>query len=115
MQPPMPNLLALAMSWSASSWCALRAKVASDFAVTDWSPRVSERECLFKRSDFPGKQNALEEAPKADSIPSVEARQRSKPCQRISGFKGRAADSAMLERHAGQDCSSSSTARHETI
>jgi ankyrin repeat protein len=44
-----------------------------------------------------------------------EARQRSKPRQRISGFKSRAADSAMLERHAGRDCSSSSTTRHETI
>jgi hypothetical protein len=48
-----------------------------------------------------GKQNALEEAPEADSIPSGEARQRSKPRQRIPGPKGRAADRAMLERHAG--------------
>jgi hypothetical protein len=75
-------------------------------------------QCLFKRSDSPkrqGKQNALEEAPEADSIPSDEARQRSKPRQRIAGLKDRAADRAMLERHAGQHCSSGSTARYETI
>ena len=46
---------------------------------------------------------------------SGEARQRSKPRKGIPGPKGRAADSAMLERHAGRDCSSSSTAWHETI
>ena len=75
-------------------------------------------QCLFKRSDSrkrQGKHNALEEAPEADSIPSGEARQRSKPRQRIPRPKGRAADGAMLERHAGQDCSSSSTAGHEAI
>jgi hypothetical protein len=80
-----------------------------------FSDSLFEAQCLFKRSDFPGKQNALEEAPEADSIPSGEARQRSEPRQAIPGPKGRAADSAMLERHVGQHCSSSSTDRHETI
>jgi hypothetical protein len=80
-----------------------------------FSYSLFEAQCLFKRSDFPGKQNALEEAPEAGSIPSGEARQRSKPRERIPGPKGRAADSAMLERHAGQRCSSSCTAGHETI
>jgi hypothetical protein len=50
---------------------------------------------------FPGKQNALEEAAEADSKPSGEARQRSKPRQRIPELKGRATDSTLLERHAG--------------
>ena len=76
---------------------------------------VGQRNVYLKVRISPGKQNAPEEAPKADSIPSGEARQRSKPRQRIPGPNSRAADSAMLERHAGQDCSSSSTARHETI
>jgi hypothetical protein len=62
-----------------------------------------------------GKQSALEEASEADSTASGEARQRSKPRQRIPGFEGRATDRALLERHAGQHRSSSSTARHETI
>jgi hypothetical protein len=62
-----------------------------------------------------GKQSALEEAPEADSMPSGEARQRSKPRQRIPGPEGRAADSAMLGWHAGQHCSSGSTAGHEAI
>src|ERR1700751_1200219 len=62
-----------------------------------------------------GTQSALEETPEADSISSDEARQRSKPRQRIPGLEGRAADRAMLKRHAGQHCSSRSTARHEAI
>jgi hypothetical protein len=62
--------------------------------------RFSERNAYLNVRIPPGKQNALEEAPEADSIPSGEARQRSKPRQRIPRPKGRAADSAMLERHA---------------
>src|SRR6516165_4916587 len=77
--------------------------------------RFSERNAYLNARIPPGKQNALEEAPEADSIPSGEARERSKPRQRIPGFKDRAADSAMLTRHARRDCSSSSTTRHETI
>ena len=76
---------------------------------------VGQRNVYLKVRIPPGKQNALEEAQEADSIPSGEARQRSKPRQRIPGPKGRAADGAMLERHAGWDCSSSSAAGHETI
>ena len=75
---------------------------------------VGQRNVYLKVRISPGKQNAPEEAPKADSIPSGEARQRSKPRQRIPGPSSRAADSAMLERHARRDCSSSSTTRHET-
>jgi hypothetical protein len=63
--------------------------------------RLSQSYAYLKVRIPRGKQNALEEAPEADSIPSGEARQRSKSRQRIPGPKGRAADSAMLERHAG--------------
>ena len=63
--------------------------------------RFSERNAYLNVRIPPGKQNALEETPEADSIPSGEARQRSKPRQRIPGPKGRAADSAMLERMRG--------------
>ena len=63
--------------------------------------RFSERNAYLTLGFPQEKRNALEETPEADSIPSGEARQRSKPRQRIPGPKGRAADSAMLERHAG--------------
>jgi len=33
-----------------------------------FSDSLFEAQCLFKRSDFPGKQNALEEAPEAGSF-----------------------------------------------
>ena len=60
-------------------------------------------QCLFKRSDSPGKQNALEEAPEADSIPSGEARQRSKPRQRIPGPKGSCDVSNLSDSHRAND------------
>ena len=82
-------------------------------------------QCLFEFADPHAKENAdplakekqsaLEEASKTDSTASGEARQRSEPRPRIPGLEGRAADSAMLERHAGQHGSSSSAIRHETI
>src|SRR5215469_3748260 len=95
--------------------CASRSKSPVISAVTACRLAFRSANAYLSVRIPAGKQNALEEASKTDSIPSVEARQRSKPCQGISGFKGRAADSAMLERHAGQDCSLSSTAGHETI
>ena len=64
--------------------------------------RFSKRNAYLNVRIPPGKQNALEEAPEADSIPLSEARQRPKPRQRIPGPKGRAADGAMLERHGGR-------------
>ena len=75
-------------------------------------------QCLFEFADphAKEKQSALEEASETNSTTtSGEARQRSEPRPRIPGLEGRAADSAMLERHAGQHGSSSSAIRHETI
>src|SRR5262249_60125670 len=103
-----PSSASCAERISASSWCGSRTKSPTGHLAF----RSAN---IYLKFGSQGRQNALEEAPEADSISSGEARQRSKPRKRISGFKGRAADSAMLERHARQDCSSRSTAGHETI
>jgi hypothetical protein len=70
-------------------------------AISNENAGFSERNAYLNVRIPTGKRNALEEAPEADSIPSGEARQRSKPRQRIPGPEGRATDSAMLEQHAG--------------